>query len=231
MEIEHMSEHLRVSKILPSRALRMTAVLLTLLVVSSAACCQAVGPAKPDKEASKQAAKATKEAMKEAMKEAQKAIKTGNIEQLKAILQANPYLVSDHVPQGVLGAMVAAPLVSVATGGAGAPLVYAAGHGVTLLHYAADYNRKDAAELLLACNADVNARNGLGATPLHEAVLSRSWDVGRVLLDHGADVNTRWANGDTPLKTLRWERANRTRNQPLQGFNDFEQLLLQHGAQ
>lgn len=206
----------------------MTATLLVLIgFVSSAAWCQADRPAKPDKEASKQAAKA----QKEAMKEAQKAIKTGNIEQLKAILQANPYLVSDHVPQGVLGAMVAAPLVAVATGGAGAPLVYAAGHGVTLLHYAAEYNRKDAAELLLACNADVNARDGLGATPLHEAVLSRSWDVGRVLLDHGADVNTRWGNGDTPLQTLRWERATRTRNQPLQGFNDFEQLLLQHGAQ
>jgi hypothetical protein len=222
-----MSKHFRMSKISPARALRMVAALLALFVVSCPALCQTDGSPKAQKEAAKQAAKARKEAMKEA----EKAIKQGNIDQLKTILEAHPDLVSSPVPQGVLGAMVAAPLASVAAGKNAAPLVYAAGSGVTLLHKAASYNRKDAAELLLDYRANVNARDGLGLTPLHQAVMSLSTDVVRLLLDHGADVNTRWGNGDTPLMTLRWDKATRTRNQPLQPFNDIEQLLLQHGAQ
>jgi ankyrin repeat protein len=182
---------------------------------------------KPDKEAAKAAEKATKEASKEA----EKAIKQGNIDQLKSILDANPGLIGYSARPNILESAAIAVVITPVAGPIVAPQVaVAAGSGNKLLHQAATYNNVPATELLLKYGADINAKDGLGATPLHQAVISESWDVGRVLLDHGADVNTRWANGDSPLKTLRWERANRTRNQPKKGFDDFEQLLLQHGA-
>ena len=182
--------------------------------------------AKPDKQAAKEAGKAEKEALKEA----EKAIKQGNMDQLKSILDANPGMVASSARSGVVESAAIAILITPVAGANAVPLAVAAGSGVKLLHQAAIYNNVNATELLLKYGADINAKNGLGATPLHQAVLSCSWDVGRVLLDHGADVNTKWANGDSPLKTLRWERANRTRNQPKKGYDDFEQLLIQHGA-
>jgi len=230
-----MSKRLSANEISPARVIRLAALVLALFAINSPAWCQNDGSAKEEKEAAKQAAKARKEAVKEASR----AIKQGNIEQLKSILQAHPDIVAAPVPQGILGQMAVAPLAGVMAGGAsaaaagrnGAVLTQAAGSNVTLLSDAAYYNRKEAAELLLSYHANVNASSGLGFTPLHDAVMRLSIDVARVLLDHGADVNARARNGDTPLRLLRWEKATRRRNQPLQAFIDFEELLLQHGAQ
>ena len=204
----------------PARALRLAALVLALLAISSPAWCQTDGSAKTDKLEAKEASKARKEVLKEA----EKAIKTGNIDQLKAILEANPGLVSAPTPQSVTAGVAATVLF-------GPVLASEAQSNVTLLHDAAYRNRKDAAELLLSYHANVNARDGFGYTPLHEAIMSRSTDIVRLLLDNGADVNARAKNGDTPLKLLRWDKRNRTRGQPLQPFLDIEQLLLQHGAQ
>jgi ankyrin repeat protein len=204
----------------------VAASLLITSCVGTRAWSQTDTTPKPDKEAAKAAEKATKEASKDA----EKAIKQGNIDQLKSILDANPGLISYSARPNILESAAIAVVITPVAGPAAPQLAVAAGSGNKLLHQAATYNNVPATELLLKYGTDINAKDGLGATPLHQAVLSCSWDVGRVLLDHGADVNTRWANGDSPLKTLRWERANRTRNQPKQGFDDFEQLLLQHGA-
>jgi hypothetical protein len=62
----------------------------------------------------------------------------------------------------------------------------------TLLHVAAEFGNPDAARLLLARGADVNARGGSGQTPLFHAV-SQFEDLGlpmtELLLDAGADVS------------------------------------------
>jgi len=193
---------------------------LATLIMSSPAYCQTGTSVENDQVNAKEASKARKEALKDA----ERAIKTGNIDQLKAILEANPGLVSAPTPQSVIAGVAATVLFG--------PILASEGQAnVTLLHDAAQRGRKDAVELLVSYHANVNARDGFGYTPLHMAIMSRSTDIVALLLDNGADINARAKNGDTPLKLLRWEKINRTRAQPLQPFLDIEQLLLQHGAE
>jgi ankyrin repeat protein len=95
-------------------------------------------------------------------------------------------------------------------------LVFTKYEGQTPLHWAAWWGHKDVAELLLANDADVNARKDTygnspdnGNTPLHTAVSAAasdySWvkeghkDVAELLLAHGADVNAENDHGWTPL--------------------------------
>lgn len=70
--------------------------------------------------------------------------------------------------------------------------------GATLLHVAAEYGNRAAAEVLIAAGADVNARAAIdphgmnGHTPLFHTVNSnaaRSEPVAQLLLDHGARVD------------------------------------------
>src|SRR6516225_6857823 len=61
--------------------------------------------------------------------------------------------------------------------------------GMTPLHWVAQLGCKDAAELLLASKAEVNAKNNDGWTPLLEAAFWGNRDVAELLLAHGADVN------------------------------------------
>jgi Ankyrin repeats (3 copies) len=206
--------------------LRMFLAVLGLIAISGSIWCQTDGSAKFDQEAAKQAAKDRKKAVKEA----DKAIEKGDIEQLRSILQAYPDLVSTPMPQGVLTTVAVGAVASLVDPLHGAQLAYEAGYNSTLLQDAATFNRKDAAELLLAYHANVNGADGLGYTPLHDAVQWLSTDVVRVLLDHGADVNARAKNGDTPLKFLRWKWAG-TKARSGQPYKDIEQMLLEHGAQ
>jgi uncharacterized protein len=73
--------------------------------------------------------------------------------------------------------------------------------GWTYLHRAAQFGRKDIAELLLRFGADVNSRahNGLANTPILCAVIGHHADLVKFLIAHGADVNVPNSAGATPL--------------------------------
>jgi ankyrin repeat protein len=85
---------------------------------------------------------------------------------------------------------------------------------VTLLHVAAEYGHRNAAEALIECGADVNARgrvdeNGMnGHTPLFHTVNSnrnRSAPIMHILLEAGADCSIRldglWWGKEYPWET------------------------------
>ena len=73
--------------------------------------------------------------------------------------------------------------------------------GWTPLHLAVFFGHTEAARLLLAAGAEMNARsrNSIGNTPLHAAVAGGHVEAALFLIDHGADVNARDAGEHTPL--------------------------------
>lgn len=95
------------------------------------------------------------------------------------------------------------------------------GDGFTALHFAAFFGRHEAAELLLARGADVDAR-GTGwmiGTPLHSASAGSHTEAMRVLLEAGADPNARQSHGFVPLHAAAQN-----------GSVENVELLLRHGA-
>ena len=85
---------------------------------------------------------------------------------------------------------------------ADATLVSAYSHdGWTPLHLACFFGNQEAAEVLLAHGANVEARslNPMRNTPLHAAAAGRSNALAALLAQHGADVNARQEGGWTPL--------------------------------
>lgn len=72
--------------------------------------------------------------------------------------------------------------------------------GLSLLHYATEYEGKEIAELLIVKGADVNAKDMDGSTPLHFAY--RNKDVAKLLIANGSDVNAKNNKGMTPLHYL-----------------------------
>jgi len=72
--------------------------------------------------------------------------------------------------------------------------------GWSALHYAAEQNGAEAAELLLAHGADANAESPVGETPLHVVT---GVEITRVILAHGGDPLRKDQLGSTPV-----ERAN-----------------------
>lgn len=76
-----------------------------------------------------------------------------------------------------------------------------AGDGFTPLHFAAFFGRDDAARLLIARGAEVDAfgRGWMTGTAMHSAVSRAQAEVVRILLDGGADPNVRQSAGWTPL--------------------------------
>jgi len=115
--------------------------------------------------------------------------------------------------------------------------------GFTPLHYAANGGHVDAAKVLLAHGADVEAERSGGFTPFHDAIVKKHRAVAELLIAHGAkihgemsaayvdkqtvqllidlgaDVNQRDKGGDSPLD----EAAFR-------GNTEVLNLLLDHGA-
>jgi len=89
--------------------------------------------------------------------------------------------------------------------------------GGTPLHYAVFRGAMDVSELLIASDANVNARNKRGDTPLHTAATRGQKAMVELLLTNKADVNVTNDNGDTPLQV---------------GFrnHDIAALLRQHGG-
>jgi ankyrin repeat protein len=85
------------------------------------------------------------------------AVGLGDLEKLKALLKGNPYLVSRKDT-----------------------------NGETPLHWAAITGSKEATEVLLANNADVNAKDNYGRTPLQ---MTSNKEVEDLLLGNKAEVN------------------------------------------
>jgi cytohesin len=115
---------------------------------------------------------------------------SGDLATLRALLKANPGLASAY------------------------------GGFATPLHIAARRGQKDAAELLLANHADVDARDEYRQTPLH---LTADWGYTRLaelLLTHGADVNAKDRDNETPLHIA--ARVHQS---------ELAELLLAHGAE
>uniref|UniRef100_L2FQ15 Nacht and ankyrin domain protein n=1 Tax=Colletotrichum fructicola (strain Nara gc5) TaxID=1213859 RepID=L2FQ15_COLFN len=75
----------------------------------------------------------------------------------------------------------------------------------TLLHFAAEYGRKDIVQGHVSKKLDVNIRDDRGQTPLHLAVINGYHEITRTLLENGAEPSTRHKDlsGQTPLTYAR----------------------------
>ncbi len=71
--------------------------------------------------------------------------------------------------------------------------------GATALLWAAQWDDREAADLLIAAGADVNAVNDFGMSPLHMAATNGSTEMLARLLTAGAKPNTALPTGETPL--------------------------------
>ena len=96
----------------------------------------------------------------------------GDLDRLTTLLDAEPALVTSYSPDGF-----------------------------TPLHFAAFFGRPEAAALLLARGAAVDAfgRGWMTGTALHSAVSRMRSDIAGALLDAGADPNVRQSAGWAPL--------------------------------
>jgi serine/threonine-protein phosphatase 6 regulatory ankyrin repeat subunit B len=95
------------------------------------------------------------------------------------------------------------------------------GFGRTLLHYAAEFEQKDFADVLIANHAVVDASDNFGQTPLHLAADVGNADIVELLLANHANVNARGGRGETPLHMAAQVRSNHA---------DVVRILLEHGA-
>lgn len=93
------------------------------------------------------------------------------------------------------------------------------GDGATALHWAAHWDDRATAELLIGAGANVNTSDDEGVTPLSLACLNASVPMVEILLKAGANPNAAQLNGETPLMT-----AGHT------GNVGVVRLLLAHGA-
>jgi cytohesin len=120
-----------------------------------------------------------------------KAVRKGNLETVKALLGVDPDLVFSR-----------------------------ANDGDTPLHLALLNGHRNVAQLLVASNADVDAKGHRGRTPLYCAAVKGYSDIAELLLTKNADVNAKESDGWTPL-----DRAVANRH------NDVAEILHKHGGQ
>ena len=110
-----------------------------------------------------------------------KAAKSGDLERVKALVEADASLI--HVRDS---------------------------DGSTALHCAVWKGHKAVAEFLVKIGADVNAHNSnehWGSTPLHAAAHANQAIIAQMLIDHGADVNAKDLSGKTPLYHTTFHKA------------------------
>ena len=112
-----------------------------------------------------------------------------------------------------------APAVVSALIDQGADVDAAGADGATALAWAAHWNDRKTADLLVRAGADPNLANTYGVTPLTLACVNRSAAMVETLLDAGADPNATQWTGETPLITCA-----RT------GSVESVSSLLRHGA-
>jgi serine/threonine protein kinase len=114
------------------------------------------------------------------------AAKSGDIERVRALLNSNPNLISSKTDEGL-----------------------------TPLHEAALYGRKEVVELLLGRKAEINSTDNGGGTALHYAAMNAHKDVVELLLANNIEVDATNLDGDTPLDYA-----------AMKGHNDIIKLLL-----
>ena len=88
--------------------------------------------------------------------------------------------------------------------------------GMTPLYFAAMKGHKEVAELLIANDADVNAKNTNDWTPLHQVATK---EIAELLIAEGADVNVNDRGGSTPLHFVAGK-----------GHKETARLLITKGA-
>ena len=151
------------------------------------------------------------------------AARKGDLEMVKALLNANPELALSKETNGatalhwaaLLGHKEVAELLLVNK----AEVDARDSAGETPLIWAAYKGHKDVVELLLANKANVNAKDRIGATPLHAAAQYGHTDVAELLLASKADINAANNVGETPLHFA-----------AAAGHGDMAVLLRQHGG-
>jgi RNA polymerase sigma factor (sigma-70 family) len=109
------------------------------------------------------------------------ALRTGDLEQVKALVQKDPALINVRTEWAV------------SSDGHYWPL------GITPLYWAAGIGDEPLATFILSQGADVNSQDPSGLTPLHHAVLMRQPKMVRLLLAQRANVNAETKVGHTPL--------------------------------
>jgi ankyrin repeat protein len=155
------------------------------------------------------------------------AAEAGDVAQIQALLKANPRLISSRNRAGLTPLHLAAyagqkevvellladkadvniralpPLSSlpkqIAAGGEVALRLSVPILQLTPLHYAAMEGHAEVVQLLLANQADVNARDSTGSTALHYAAFRDHGEIVELLLAKGAQVDARDNEGMTPL--------------------------------
>ncbi|MDP6736975.1 MAG: ankyrin repeat domain-containing protein, partial [Nitrospinaceae bacterium] len=91
--------------------------------------------------------------------------------------------------------------------------------GFTPLLKAAQFGRREVAELLIAKGADVSVKDKFGRTPLHCAADEGQMEVAELLIAAGADVNGKDNGGRTPLDFTVMTKQ-----------NEIADLLRKHGG-
>jgi cytohesin len=118
------------------------------------------------------------------------AVKTGDLEKVKTLLESNPQLVFSNDSDGLtplhLAAVKGYRTVAELLLSHGAEVNAKNKDGFTPLHVAAFEGHKDVVKMLLANKAEVNARDSIGSgTPFHYASLRGQKDVAKLLRQHG----------------------------------------------
>ena len=132
------------------------------------------------------------------------AIREGDIERLRGVLDAEPALVTSwlgglgrtplHVVTDWPGYFPNGPRIAELLIGAGADVDARGpdGTGETPLHWAASSDDADVARVLIAGGADIEAPAGSIGTPLDNAIGYGCWNVARLLVASGARVEKLW---------------------------------------
>jgi hypothetical protein len=133
------------------------------------------------------------------------AIKKGDIEAVKQHLDAgadvNASIPSRKSSSEVVTAGVLTGVFLASTGGMGGGGFGGGRKTILPLRLAAEFGRKEIAELIIAKGADVNVKDFTDLTLLHFAARKDHNEVAELLIANSADVNAKERRGRTPLHT------------------------------